>query len=319
MKKVLITGVSGFAGSFLAERLVSENNVDVYGVYLNEKTLSNLSSIRDRVKLLRLDLSDGKGVLKLIGEEKPDYIYHLAALPSSGESFEMPYHTFQSNVQPEINILEALRKLDLNSTRVMIVSSAEIYGLVAKKDLPIDENTPFNPTNPYAVSKLAQDFLGLQYFLSHKLQIIRVRPFNHIGPRQSSDFVVSAFAKKIAEIEKGKREPILPVGNLESSRDFTDVRDMVRAYHLAIEKGEVGDVYNIGSGKSYKISEILRRLLLLSRVNIKIETDKILLRPSDNPILLCDKTKFSNLTGWELRIPIEKTLKDTLEYWRNII
>jgi GDP-4-dehydro-6-deoxy-D-mannose reductase len=200
-----------------------------------------------------------------------------------------------------------------------VVASAEVYGSVTKEDLPMGEDTPLNPTNPYAVSKLAQDFLGLQYFLSYGIKTIRVRPFNHVGPRQAPNFVISSFAQKIAEIEKGKREPILPVGNLEAKRDFTDVRDMVKAYSLIMEKGEFGEVYNIGSGRSYKISEILEMLLSFSSVKITVEIDKSLFRPIDDPELVCDSTKINKTTGWKAEIPLEETLKDTLDYWRNII
>ena len=227
--------------------------------------------------------------------------------------------TFQGTSDTFLNLLEAVKKAKLKDTRILVVSSGEIYGAVSKKDLPINENTVLKPTSPYSVSKITQDFLGLQYHLSYKLKIIRVRPFNHIGPRQSPAFVVSAFAKKIAEIEKNKREPVLSVGNLESARDFTDVRDMIKAYVLAVEKGKEGEVYNLGSGRSYKISEILDKLFSLSNVKIKIEIDKNLLRPTDIPDLVCDGAKFTKFTNWKPKIPIDVTLKDTLDYWRNII
>ena len=188
--------------------------------------------------------------------------------------------------------------------------------MVAKENLPIDEETPFNPTNPYAVSKLAQDYLGLQYFHSDNLKIVRARPFNHVGPRQSPDFVVSGFAKRIAEAEKSGQSK-MKVGNLNSRRDFTDVRDMVIAYRLALEKGEIGEVYNLGSGKSFEIKTILEKLLDLSTVKIQPEEDPSLMRPSDNPDHVCDSSKFRNLTGWNPQIPIEKTLQDTLDYWRK--
>ena len=319
MSKVLITGVSGFAGSFLAEKLITEGKFQVYGIYINEAGLVNLASVKDKINLIKLDLLDEKATFEAIQNVRPDYIYHLAGMAVSGESFNSPRETLIGNITPQINIFEAVRKLNLLQIRILVTSSAEVYGKVDKKDLPIDEDAPFRPTNPYAVSKLTQDFLGLQYFLSYGLEVIRVRAFNHIGPRQIEKFVVGSFAKKIAEIEKGKREPILPVGNLETKRDFTDVRDMVNAYVLAIEKGVSGEAYNIGSGKSYSISDILDRLLSLSTSKIEIKQDKSLFRPSDDPELLCDNSKFSNIAGWKPDIPIDKTLKDTLDYWRNII
>ena len=316
--KALITGVSGFAGVFLAEHLAAKN-LEIIGVYLSEASLVNLEKIKDKIDLFKLDLSDRDAVFTFVKKNKPDYIFHLAALTSPSDSFDDPYTTIENNIKAELNILEAIRKLNFTETKVLVVSSAEIYGLVDKKDLPIDENVSLKPTNPYAVSKITQDFLGLQYYLSYDLKIVRVRPFNHIGPRQNDKFVVSAFAKKIAEIEKGKREPILGVGNLKSKRDFTDVRDMVKAYQLCLEKGIPGDVYNLGSGRSYEISEILNKLLSLSNSKIQIEVDKSLLRPVDNPELVCNCEKFFKITGWKPEISLDRTLADTLDYWRNII
>ena len=201
----------------------------------------------------------------------------------------------------------------------MVISSADVYGLVSKDDLPIKEQTNFMPANPYAVSKITQDFLGLQYFLSYKLKIIRARPFNHIGPRQSPHLVVSSFAKAIAEIEKGKREPVFDVGNLSAKRDFVDVRDMVVAYSKILEKGQDGEVYNIGRGASYQIKDILDKMLSFSSAKIEVKKDSDLFRPSDTPDLICDNSKLKKTIDWEPIIPIEKTLKDTLDYWRNII
>lgn len=317
MTKVLITGITGFAGSYLSEHLLKENKFEVSGTYLNDTSLANLEN-KDSIKLYKVNLIDADATAKLIQYEKPDYLFHLAALPSAKKSYSDPSGTFINNVLSEINLLEAVRSNHFSETKILIVSSAEVYGLVTAEDLPINEEVPFRPTSPYSVSKLAQDFLGLQYFLSHKLKIIRVRPFNHVGPRQSPHFVVSAFAKRIAEIEKGD-ENIMQVGNLESKRDFTDVRDMVRAYLMAIEMGESGEVYNIGSGKSHKISEILEIMKKMSKTDIKVMQDPNLIRPLDDPELLCDPTKFENLTGWKPEIPIEKTLEDTLEYFRGIV
>ncbi len=317
MTKVLITGITGFAGNYLSDYLLKQNKFEVSGTYLNDKSLSNLDN-KDWIRLHQLNLMDADSTFKLIEYEKPDYLFHLAALPSAKKSYSNPGETFMNNVLSEINLLEAIRVNNLIESKILIISSAEVYGLVTSEDLPIDESTPFNPTSPYSVSKLAQDFLGLQYFNSHKLNIVRVRPFNHVGPKQPPHFVVSAFANKIALIEKGK-ESVMSVGNLEAKRDFTDVRDMVRAYLLALEKGKSGDVYNLGSGTSHKISEILDILKGMSTTEIKIEQDPSLMRPSDDPELLCDPSKFENLTGWKPEIPIEKTLEDTLEYFRKIV
>lgn len=319
IKKVLVTGITGFAGSYLAEHLLSAKKYDISGTYLLEESLSNVEYAKGKLNLIKADLSEEKNVFKIIKDVSPEIIFHLAALASPSNSFNNPIETLTNNISLQVNILEAVRKNNLLDTKILVVSSADIYGLVKKVDLPIDEQTPLMPTSPYSVSKIAQDFLGLTYFLSYKLKVIRVRPFNHIGPRQSSHFVVSSFAKQIAEIEKGKRIPTLHVGNLDAKRDFTNVKDMVKAYVLAIEKGKDGDVYNIGSGKSYKISDILSRLIHMSSAKIKIEKDETLLRPSDNSELICDSSKFIKLTDWKPQISTDTTLKDTLDYWRNII
>jgi len=319
MKKALITGITGFAGNYLAQHLLSSDKYDISGTYLLDEGLRNIGAIKGKLNLIKADLSEKENVFKIVKDTAPEIIFHLAALTSPFDSFSNPTRTLTNNISLQVNLLEGVRKYNLFNTRILITSSADIYGLVKKEDLPIDEDTPLMPTSPYSVSKIAQDFLGLTYFLSYNLKIIRVRPFNHIGPMQSPSFVVSSFAKQIAEIEKGKRKPILRVGNLEVKRDFTNVKDMVRAYTLAIEKGKDGEVYNIGSGTSYRIFDILDKLVSMSSSKIKIEEDKALFRPNDNPDLLCDAGKFIKLTGWKPQISIEKTLKDTLDYWRNII
>lgn len=319
MKKILITGVSGFAGSFLAEHLVNKKTHTIIGTFLSDRHLQNIEKVKDSIKLVNVDLIDEEKVFELIESEKPDIIFHLAALSSPAQSFKNPSLTINNNIAGQVNILEALRKTSCFHTRVLIVSSAEIYGLVQQKDIPIDEETPLRPATPYAVSKIAQDFLGLQYFLSYDLQIIRVRPFNHIGPRQGANFVVSSFAKQIAEIEKGRCAPVLRVGNLEAKRDFADVRDIVKAYDFLVENGIPGEVYNIGSGVSHKIEDILDTLLKFSKVTIRVEKDSALFRPSDIPELRCDTAKIASLTTWKAEIPLDVSLRDTLDYWRNIL
>lgn len=317
-KKVLITGITGFVGSHLAQYLSTNPQYEISGTYLHQASLKNVADFKDRLDLYAVDLQDKKKVSDILVRTKPDIVYHLAALPGVGSSFENPAETIINNVVAELNLLEAIKNTHLLSCSILIVSSADVYGRVAKEE-PIDEETPFNPTNTYAVSKITQDFLGLQYAISYNLKIVRARPFNHIGPRQSLGFVVADFACKIATIEKEGREAVLRVGNLDVKRDFTDVRDMVRAYALLVQKGVIGDVYNIGSGVSYKISEILAMLLSFSTVKIKVEVDPSLLRPKDSPDCFCDNSKFVKLTGWKPTIPIETTLKETLDYWRGIL
>lgn len=316
MKKVLITGISGFAGSFLAEHLLQKNEFEIWGTYLSDSSLVNLAGIKNKVNLVQLDLLDCDKVIKTISDISPDYIFHLAAIPSVRESFANPSKVFFNNVDSELNLLEAVRLKKLPETKILIISSAEVYGLVSRENLPINEDTPLRPTSSYGVSKLTQDFLGLQYFLAYGLKIVRVRPFNHIGPRQTPGFVVSSFAKKIAELEKNNSN-LIKVGNLTSKRDFTDVRDMVKAYLLAIEKGTPGEVYNIGSDKSYSISEILDKMIKISGRNIRFEIDQSLFMPSDNPETVSDSNKFVKLTGWKPEIDIDTTLRNTLDYWRG--
>lgn len=319
MQNILITGISGFAGSHLAESLVLKKYQNIYGTYLIDSSLDNLSHIKSDISLFRLNLLSKKDVFGLISKIKPKFIFHLAALTSPAKSFDNPEDTIINNVVAQLNLFEAVKNAKLQKCRILIASSADVYGKVLEDELPIDENTKFTPTNPYAVSKITQDFLALQYFLSYNLQIIRARPFNHIGPKQSPNFVVAAFCKSIAEIEKGKKENILNVGNLETRRDFTDVRDVAAAYQLIIEKGKIGDAYNIGSGVSYEIADILNKLISLSKIKIKVEKEPSLFRPTDTQNLVCNFGKIRKELNWSPKISIDQSLKDTLDYWRDIV
>lgn len=318
MKTILITGASGFVGSHLLEFLSKTPDVQLVGTYVSEESLAPLSHLKEKVTWVHLNMLDKEAVDRLVTESKPDEVYHLAALASAAASFDQPGETITNNVQAQVNLLEALRKENLLSTKVLIVGSAEEYGYIAPEDLPVNESAPLRPSNPYAVSKLTQDFLGLQYFLTYKMPIIRVRPFNHIGPRQTAQFAVASFAKKIVAIEKGQMDPVMKVGNMAAKRDFTDVSDMVHAYVLLMEKGVAGEVYNIGSGKSYTMQEILEKMLALATVTITTETDPSLFRPVDNPELVCDNTKMSEITGWQPEVSLDTTLKNILDYWRNL-
>lgn len=313
-KVALVTGISGFAGSFLAEELLRQGYT-VHGTHVSDDT-KNLSEIKKDVELHKVDLSDFEQTKKCIEKASPDYIFHLAALTSPAESFKEPAKVMNANITAQMNVFEGVRSANIDP-KILVTSSAEVYGMVEPQDLPVNENAPLRPGSPYAVSKIAQDFLGLQYFLSYGMKILRVRPFNHVGPRQTPQFVIPAFASQIAEIEKGAQKPVLTVGNLDARRDFTDVRDMVKAYVLVIEKGEIGEVYNIGSGKSRRIGEILDQLLVLSTVSIEVELDPGKLRPSDIPNIYSDNSKIEAATGWKTEIDFEKTLKDTLDYFRD--
>jgi GDP-4-dehydro-6-deoxy-D-mannose reductase len=229
--------------------------------------------------------------------------------------------TFEVNLYGSLNLFQAIKSVS-RDIKVLYVGSASEYGEVREADLPIDEGVPLRPVDPYSVSKVSADMLAFQYFKSFNIHIIRVRPFNHIGPRQSSDYVVSSFAEQIAEIEKGLKEPVITVGNLEAKRDFTDVRDVVRAYCLALAKGEPGAVYNICSGRAVSIRKALEQLLELSIIGkqaVKIEPDPERMRPSDVPLLLGNDSKLKQRTGWDCTITFEQTLKDLLDYWRERI
>jgi GDP-4-dehydro-6-deoxy-D-mannose reductase len=315
--KVLITGITGFAGSHLAEYILNNKpGVKVYGLVRWRSRLENIQHIINKINLIEADLKDAYSVKKALIKIKPNWIFHLAAQSFVPSSWRLPAETMSINVIGQINLFEAILELKI-SPRIHIAGSSEEYGLVYPNEIPIKETNPLRPLSPYAVSKVAQDLLAYQYFKSYGLDTVRTRGFNHTGPRRGEVFVTSNFARQIAEIEKGLREPVIMVGNLEAKRDFTDVRDIVRAYWLCLEKGKSGEVYNIGSGRTYKISQILDILLGYSKLNVKIKQDPDRLRPSDVPILIADNTKFVKLTNWKPQISIEKTLLDLLNFWRE--
>jgi len=313
--RALITGIGGFAGSHLARYLLSQK-IQVTGFFHPEHPpTKNLSDIEKKIDLFPSDLSNQKKIKLLLKKNRPDYIFHLAAFASAALSFKSPKKTIENNVFSQLNLLEACSGLK-PTARILVIGSSDEYGNIDAKNLPVNEEAPIAPVSPYALSKVIQDFMGLQYFLNRNLFIVRVRPFNHIGPGQSKNFVVPDFISQIVDLEKrGGGE--IKVGNLEGSRDFTDVRDMVKAYLLALQKGQAGEVYNIGSGKPVKINDILKKLILLSKVKVKIEQDKNLLRPVDIEKIYCDFTKFRNQTSWSPQIPIEKTLEDSLNFERE--
>jgi len=231
-------------------------------------------------------------------------------------SWNSPIDTIHNNVAGQVNLFEAVRRFGLG-TKIQIACSSEEYGQVEPEETPIKETNPLRPLSPYAISKVAQDYLGYQYYRSYGLHVVRTITFNHTGPRRGENFVTSNFAKQIVDIEKGRKEPVLHVGNLEAKRDFTDVRDVVRGYWLALEKGRPGENYNIASGTCYTIADMLQTLLGFSDVKIEIRTDPERLRPSDVEILLGDYGKFREATGWQPEIPFERTMEDLLNYWRS--
>lgn len=314
MKKALVTGIAGFAGSHLAEFLLTKK-IAVFGFYHPEHSTENIDHIKDKLELVACDILNRRRVKDALKNIDPTYVFHLAAFSSPAQSFAIPRETLENNIIGELNLLEALAQ-NKSRAKVLVIGSADEYGKISEKDLPTDEATPISPLSPYAVSKVAQDFLGFLFFLHHKLHVVRVRPFNHIGPRQSPSFVIAAFASRIAQLEKAGGGT-MNVGNLESWRDFTDVRDMVRAYYLALERGQPGEVYNLGSGKVVKIEDVLAMIITFAKVKIQVRQDKKLFHPQDIKIIYCDFSKFKKQTGWYPKIPIRTTLFDTIEYERQ--
>lgn len=314
-KIALITGITGFVGSHMAELLLKEK-FEVHGLCRWRSRKENLEGVKDNVHLVEGDLLDAHSLQEVMMEVRPTHLFHLAAQSFVPASWTSPAVTLEINVVGSCNLFEAVRTAQLNPA-IQIACSSEEYGLVKPDEVPIKETNPLGPLSPYGVSKLAMDYLGYQYFKSYNLRIVRTRGFNHTGPRRGDVFAESSFAKQIAEIERKKKEPVISVGNLEAERDYTDVRDMVRGYLLAVEKGEPGEVYNICSGKAVKIKNVLDTLLFFSKVKVEVKQDPARMRPSDVPILLGDNSKFVKQTGWKPQIPFEKTMEDLLNYWRE--
>ncbi len=313
--RVLITGVEGFVGGHLAQHILNATpNVDIHGTVLQQPP----DAVTSMVTCHPIDLRDAEAVQSLIEQVQPDHIYHLAAQAFVPRSFEDPWETLENNIRSQLNIILACLKLDIKP-RILIVGSAEVYGIVRPEELPLNEDAPLRPTSPYSVSKIAQDMLGLQYYTSHHLPIMRARAFNHFGPGQNERFVAPAFAMQIAKIEAGLQEAVLSVGDLSAQRDFTDVRDIVRAYQLIVERGTPGDVYNIAYGKACSISHLLDTLLHHTPVDIRIQVDPTRLRPAQIPILVGDSTRLREATGWQPRITFEQTLLDVLNSCRQRI
>lgn len=308
MKKVLVTGVDGFVAGYLSDYLF-KSGYDVYGTTISE-TYKN-----DKIKIFKMNLLDAENVSDVIKNISPNMIFHLAGQSVVGLSWQKPVLTIDVNVNGTLNLLEAVRINNINS-RILIIGSSDQYGTIKPEDCPIKETQLQNPQSPYGISKKTQEEIGKLYVKAYKMNIIFVRAFNHIGARQGKNFVVPDFASKIVKIEKSA-VPVLKVGNLDTLRDFTDVRDIVRGYLMLLESGKIGESYNIGSGNVIKIKDILKKLINLSSKKIKIEIDKEKFRPVDVPIVQCDNSKIKKDTGWSPEISIDETLKEVLEYWRG--
>lgn len=309
MKKGLVIGAAGFVGNYLIEEMV-KNGMEAYATKLPHEKLENQNA-----KVYDLDIMDKDAIVSLLFEVRPDYIFHLAAQSSVGLAWKNPGLTIDVNIKGGVNVMDAIREL-FYKPRVLLIGSGEEYGHIRPGETPICEENHLRPGNIYAATKVCQNMIGSIYSKAYDMELMMVRAFNHIGPGQAPMFVVSDFCKQVAEIEKGLREPVMRVGNLAAKRDFTDVRDVVRAYVLLVQAGTAGETYNVGSGNAQAIQEILDLIVSMSEVEIQVEVDPNKLRPVDVPIIEADITKLNRLTGWQPQIPIKETIKETLDFWR---
>lgn len=312
--KAFITGIAGFAGSYLAGNLL-EKGFEVFGLLAPEEKTENIATIKKQVHLSRADLMDERRLAKIIRQIKPDYIFHLAAMASVGESFKKSRLTYQVNFFGTLNLLEAAVELK-TLEKVILVSSGDIYGRAALETKSLDESRSPEPISPYGVSKFAAEVLGQFYHMHHGLPIVRARAFNHTGPRQSETYVIPSFCRQIALIEAGRQKPEILVGNLSARRDISDVRDIVEGYYLLARKGKPGRIYHLCSGKSLSISDLLNTLRSLSNEKIAVKVDKKRFRKADIPVLRGNNRRAAKELGWHRRYSLEETLKATLDYWR---
>jgi GDP-4-dehydro-6-deoxy-D-mannose reductase len=317
MSRVLITGITGMAGSHLADYLLKEQkDCQIFGTKRSRSSLDNIAHIVDRMNLFDCNLTDPSACIALVKKVRPDFVFHLAAHSFVPDSWKNPHVTLRENIGMQLNLFEALRCAELDPV-IQIACSSEEYGMVFPEEVPVSETNQLRPLSPYAVSKVTQDMMGYQYFQSYGLKVIRTRAFNHEGPRRGDVFVSSNFAKQVAEIEAGIKPPVLYVGNLSAQRDWSDVRDVVHAYWLAVNHCEPGEAYVIASGVSRSIKEMLDLLLSFSATKISISVDPQRLRPSDVQILRGDAAKFKKATGWSAQYTFEQTMLDLLNYWRE--
>lgn len=314
MKRALITGVAGFAGSHLADHLRAIGQYDVFGIVQSPEDAAAAPISPDRAIIA--DLIDPVATRKAIERCEPELVFHLAAMAWSAASWNDPWGVMENNVRAQTNILEALTVV-APQARLLIVSSAEVYGKLKPNEIPVGEETPLRPATPYAASKVAQEMMGIAFAEAKGLEIIRVRPFNHIGPRQKPGFVATDFAKQIASAELGLKPPIIRVGNLDVERDFTDVRDIAKAYRLIIEEGQPGDVYNIGSGRAISVQKILDGLLRAAQIEIEVEKDPALQRPAETPRVVANISRMRAVTSWSPERDLMQTLAEVMDDWRD--
>jgi GDP-4-dehydro-6-deoxy-D-mannose reductase len=314
--KSLIIGGAGFVGAYLVRHLKNDLGQDVVVTKMPREQVKVDGVDMNSIQVRDLDILQKESIVALFREIRPDYIYHLAAQSSVSVSWKNPALTVDVNVKGGVNILEALRELE-DKPRVLFIGSGEEYGHILPGETPIKEGNVPRPGNIYAATKVCQNMLAKIYADAYGLDVMMVRAFNHIGPNQLPLFVVADFCKQVAEIEAGNREPVMKVGNLSAKRDFTDVRDVVRAYALLMKSGCAGETYNIGSGHAIAIEDILKQILDHSSVEIRVEVDPERLRPVDVPIIEADTTKVYEATGWKPEISLEQTIRETLDYWRT--
>lgn len=309
--KALITGAGGFVGGHLTAYLHQATDYQLYGTSLFDEPK------HPYLQWTTLDLRDADAVDRMLRKIKPDLIFHLAGQAFVPLSYEEPWDTLENNIKGQVNIFEALHRRGIEA-RVLVVSSAHVYGKIRPEENPIDESQPFRPDSPYAVSKVAQDMLALQYYSTYAMPVIRARAFNHIGPRQNTRFALPDFAAQIAAAEDQQTQPIIKVGNLSAQRDFTDVRDVVRAYHLMLEKGTPGEAYNVCRGQAYAMQDLLERLCRLSPIEFDIQVMEARTRPVDVPLVVGDNSKLCQDTAWQPTIDIDQSLADILDYYREL-
>ena len=309
-KKALIIGAAGFVGGYLSKALLDEG----YEVFLTKLEFESIE--KSGATVYNMDVTSVTETDAVIADIKPDVVFHLAAQSSVSVAWKNPQLTVDVNIKGAVNVMDAVREL-YYKPRVVLIGSGEEYGHIRDGETPIREDNRLNPGNIYAATKACQNMIGSIYSKAYDMELIMVRAFNHIGPGQSSIFVVSDFCKQVADIEKGEKEPVMYVGNLSAMRDFTDVRDVVRAYALLAEKGENGETYNVGSGNAVAIREILDKIISFSTEEIKVEIDPAKIRPVDVPIIEADISKLQAVTGWKPEISLEETIEEVLNYWRN--
>lgn len=314
--KVFITGIAGFAGSYLAELLLSEG-YQLFGLVAPREKTENIRHLIRDIRLERFDILKREKVSRFIKRVRPQYLFHLAAISSVGQSFRNERLTYDVNFTGSLNVFEAACAVKGNIKRLIFISSADTYGIFKPKGKTLTESQPFNPVSPYGISKAAAERLACYYLANYSLPVVIIRPFNHTGPRHSENFAVPSFCKQIAGIEAGQLRPQIQVGDLSTRRDLSDVRDIVRGYYLAALKGRSGEKYHLCSGRSVAIRAVLNKLLKMSDARIKVSVDKNRFRKSDIPVLRGDSTKAQKELGWQRYYTLDRTLKDALQYWRE--